>query len=394
MKLLTFSTLYPNSAQLRHGIFVEQRLRHLLTTQQVEVKVVAPVPWFPFKHSMFGEYSKYPGIPKEEIRHGISVLHPRYPLIPKMGMTLAPLLMAIAMIPVIRKILRDGYDFDLIDAHYFYPDGVAATILGKVFRKPVVITARGTDISLVPKYRLPRRMILWAANNASGLITVCKALKDEMVTLGVPDSKVEVLRNGVDLRIFQPLENREKIRTEMGYQNRKLLLSVGHLIPRKGHDLVIKALRELPDVQLLLAGDGPEQQNLTELAEREGVRDRITFLGSVSHDQLAKYYSIADALVLASSREGWANVLLESMACGTPVVATSVWGTPEVVAAPEAGVLVQERSPDALAKGFKELIENYPDRAVTRRYAERFSWDETSAGQFNLFSKIQAGHRL
>src|SRR5688572_15378770 len=125
MKLLTFSTLYPNAARPIHGIFVETRLRELLASGQVESKVVAPVPWFPIRHAAFGDYARHASVPAEERRHGVEVLHPRYPLIPKLGMTAAPLLLAQAMKPTIRKLLQ-RYDFDAIDAHYLYPDGVAA----------------------------------------------------------------------------------------------------------------------------------------------------------------------------------------------------------------------------------------------------------------------------
>jgi glycosyltransferase involved in cell wall biosynthesis len=114
----------------------------------------------------------------------------------------------------------------------------------------------------------------------------------------------------------------------------------------------------------------------------------VSFLGSVAQPQLKEYYNAADAMVLASSREGWANVLLESMACGTPVVASNVWGTPEVVAAPEAGVLMPERTPEGIARALRTLRENYPDHAATRRYAENFSWDATTEGQIQLFSRI------
>jgi teichuronic acid biosynthesis glycosyltransferase TuaC len=184
MKLLTFSTLFPNTEQPSHGIFVETRLRYLLASGKAESRVVAPVPWFPLKHARFGSYARYARVPASEVRHGIDVVHPRYVSLPKIGMEVAPMLLTQGAKPAIGRILDQGYDFDVIDAHYFYPDGVAAVMLGKYFNKPVVVTARGTDINLIPQYRLARKMLLWAANNAQGIITVCNALKDEMVQRG------------------------------------------------------------------------------------------------------------------------------------------------------------------------------------------------------------------
>lgn len=386
VKILTFTTLYPNAAQPRHGIFVEQRLRRLVESGQAETRVVAPVPWFPFTHAWFGSYAAFATVPRHEERHGIRILHPRYILLPKVGMALAPFFLAAAMIPVVRRIIRGGYDFDLIDAHYFYPDGVAATLLGKIFKRPVVITARGTDLNLIPRYLLPRKMILWAARRAAGIITVCRALKDVLIRLGISEGDVTVLRNGVDLKLFHPVD-REKWRQQLDL-TRTTLLSVGHLIQRKGHDFVIQALADLPDVELLIAGDGEEEGALKSLALSCGVSNRVKFLGAIKQDQLKNYYGAVDALVLASSREGWANVLLEAMACGTPVVASSVWGTPEVVAAPEAGVLMKNRTPAALAQAVRQLLDHYPDHAATRRYAERFSWDDTTQGQLALFNDV------
>lgn len=386
MKLLTFSSLFPNAVRPSHGIFVETRLRYLLASGKAESRVVAPVPWFPFKHPRFGDYAAFAEVPAEEERYGIHVRHPRYLLLPKIGMNSAPALMAACVKPVIGRMLDEGYDFDIIDAHYFYPDGVAAVKLGKYFNKPVVITARGTDINLIPQYKQPRDMILWAANNADGIITVCQALKDEMVGLGVAPDRITPLRNGVDLERFAPMD-RAQARAELGIEG-FTLISVGGLDPRKAHDLTIRALTLLPDVKLLIAGRGPELKRLEALAAEVKVQDRVTFLGSVAQPELKKYYNAADAMVLASSREGWANVLLESMACGTPVVASNVWGTPEVVGAPEAGVLMEDRTFEKLAEGVKRLRAEYPDHAATRRYAERFSWDDTTNGQLALFSRL------
>lgn len=380
MKILTFSTLFPNTEKPGHGIFIETRLRHLVASGRVDSRVVAPVPWFPSTHPRFGEHAKLARVPRQEQRHGISVFHPRYPVIPKIGMNAAPLLLAQAVKPAIARLIDEGFDFDLIDAHYFYPDGVAAAMLARHFNKPLVISARGSDITLLPTYPLPRRMILWAAQRADHVITVCNALRDEVVALGVDAHRVTSLRNGVDLELFRP--------TERSADGPFTLLTVGHLVPVKAQELIIEALPLLPGVRLVVAGDGPNRQMLHGLAAKLGVLDRVDFLGAVPQAQLRAHYGAADALVLASSREGWANVLLESMACGTPVVASRVYGTPEVVAAPEAGVLMAERSAQGVAAAVNALRANYPDRAATRRYAERFSWDDTTAGQLALFEDI------
>jgi teichuronic acid biosynthesis glycosyltransferase TuaC len=383
MKILTFSTLFPNSEKPGHGIFVETRLRHLVASGEVEARVVAPIPWFPSTNPRFGSYARFAKAPRHELRHGIQVSHPRYPVIPKIGMNLAPMLLAQAAKPTIARMLDEGYDFDLIDAHYFYPDGVAAAMLGRYFNKPLVITARGSDITLFPHYALPRRMIMWAAKRADAVITVCNALRDEVVGMGIDAGRVVSLRNGVDLDLFRPVE-----RTPNAMFT---LLAVGHLVPVKAQDLIIGALPLLPSVRLVLAGDGPDRMKLETLARELKVSERVTFLGAVPQAQLRNHYGAADALVLSSSREGWANVLLEAMACGTPVVASRVYGTPEVVAAPEAGVLMHERSYQGVADAVNALRAHYPDRGATRRYAERFSWDDTTSGQLHLFDKVLAG---
>jgi glycosyltransferase involved in cell wall biosynthesis len=218
------------------------------------------------------------------------------------------------------------------------------------------------------------------------MITVCQALKDALVELGAPAEKITVLRNGVDLELFHP-EDRGQARARYGISG-FALASVGNLIPTKGHQLVIEALRSLPDLELLIAGRGPNGKEFRELAQRLGVADRVKFLGLLSQEELKWLYSAADALVLASVREGWPNVLLEAMACGTPVVTTNVGGIREIVAAPEAGVLMDERSANGIVRAIGRLRSGMPSRNLTRAYAERFGWQPTSDGQLALFRQI------
>ncbi|MDA5193583.1 glycosyltransferase family 4 protein [Alphaproteobacteria bacterium LMG 31809] len=382
MKILTFSSLFPNVAMPSFGVFVENRLRHLVESGEVEARVVAPVPWCP------GAYKNYQAAPAQEIRHGIEVVHPRYLTAPGIGMYIQPWTLYRAALPVLRRIIRDGYDFDLIDAHYFYPDGVAATWLGKALGKPVVITSRGTDLTLIPNYGLPRRLIQQGIKDADGLITVSGSLRDKLLELGAPVDKPRVLRNGVDLGMFQPLD-REAIRARLGITG-TTLLSVGYLIPRKGNEITVGALPDLPDVTLLLAGTGEDEGMLRKLAADLGVADRVRFLGAVAHHDLADYYNAADILVLASSREGMANVLLEAIACGTPIVGSPIPGMDEVVDPPESGVIMTSRTPKACAEAVAKLLANMPDRAATRAYAESLSWDATTKGQLDLFRDILA----
>lgn len=387
MRILTFSTLFPNASFPQHGIFVAERLKHLLASGAVDATVVAPVPWFPGVSELFPTYSKWSKVPRNELFEGIEVLHPRYPVLPKVGMSIAPALLAYWTWRTIRQVMGDGFNFDLIDAHYFYPDGVAAALLGRWIDKPVVITGRGTDLNLIPQYRLPRRQICWAASRASEIATVSESLRSVLTSLGVPESKTRTLRNGVDLDVFAPSVERARFRSMSGTRETSLL-TVGHLIERKGHHLAIKALALLPeDVELRIAGDGPMEAELRQLARDQRVENRVHFLGRLDRPDLVKAYNVADVLVLASSREGMANVLLESMSCGTPVVATEVWGAPEVVD-DQSGELVPSREPGALADGVLALLKRNVSREAVRRHAESFSWDATTQGQLNMFKRV------
>jgi len=396
LKVLTFSTLFPNSVKPSHGIFVETRLRELLKSGQVESRVVAPVPWFPSRHERWGDYARFAAVPAREQRNGLDVRHPRYLLLPKVGMTSAPLMLALGARAAVQQLIDEGFDPDVIDAHYYYPDGVAAALLAKWFDKPLTITARGTDLNLIPQYALPRRMIEWAARRAAGSIGVCAALMDVLRGWGHEPAKLHTLRNGVDLERFRPLPPAQ-MRAELAVAGEPLLLSVGHLIERKGHHIAIDALAQLlsarPGARLVIIGEGEERDALLARAARLGVADKVRLTGALANTELLRWYSAADVLLLCSSREGWANVLLEAMACGTPVVATDIWGTPEVVAAPAAGRLVKERSGAAFAAGVEALLSAGVDRGATRRYAEGFSWQATTDGQLALFRTISQGAR-
>ncbi len=392
MRLLTFSSLYPSSARPRHGLFVAARLRELRQRHGFDAEVVAPVPWFPFTAERFGDYAAWARTPRQETWQDQAVRHPRYLMLPKIGMAMQPDAMARAAVACIE---RAGLDFDVIDAHYFYPDGVAAAALSRHFGKPLVITARGSDLNLIGQNARARERMLQACEQASACVGVSQALVDVLRDWGVPTRKLHVIRNGVDLDRFAPMSQQDA-RARLGLDDSPLLLAVGNLIELKGHALLIDAVQQLaasqPRLQLAIAGEGPEREALESLIGRHGLAGRVRLLGSVGQADLALWYAAADLFVMPSSREGLPNALLEALACGTPALATAVGGIPEVLAgAPEAGELLRERSAAAIAEGLQRWLARDADRAAVRRMAQAYAWDASAAQLATLMQSVAAG---
>lgn len=370
-KLLLFSTVFPNTAQPHHGIFVRERMRGL--PPDVEVTVVAPVPWFPFVSGLRPGFR--PRVAREEVQDGVRVLHPRFLSVPAVLKCLDGFFLFLGALPTVWK-LRRSFRFDAIDAHFIYPEGVAAALLGRVFRVPVLITLRGLLPLLVP-YALRRPQLRWALSRAARVIAVSESLRDDAVALGIPRERVRVIGNGIDPELFHPLDRREARRQLGLLEDGPLLVSVGTLSPRKGFHLVIEALPALPGARYAIVGgagaEGAQQDELRRLAEGLGVADRVIFAGPQKREALAAWYSAADLSVLASAHEGCPNVVLESLACGTPVVATPVGDIPRILDRPEAGRIV-EREVSALKEAIAEALAQPWDRGQIRARIEERTW--------------------
>jgi glycosyltransferase involved in cell wall biosynthesis len=387
LRVLLFSTLYPSSVRPGHGIFVAARLQQLLSTGSIEARVVAPVPWFPFVGEHWGEYAQMARTPAHEAVGGVDVFHPRYPLPPKIGMSVAPLALALGAAPAVRRLIRSGFNFDVIDAHYYYPDGVAAALLARRFGKPLVITARGSDINRIADHVIPRRWMRWAARQADTTIAVSEALAAAMQTKGIGSNGVRVLRNGVDLERFRNIP-RDEARRQIGWPEVPTIITVGNLLESKGQRIAIEALRSLPAFHLCVVGSGPDEGRLRSLARDQGVAERVRFYGRVPQERMSWFYSAADILVLPSSREGAPNVVLEAMACGTPVVATAVGGIPEFVSQLHSGGLMADRTVGALVAAIQDVCSKRFEPEAIRAYASRFGWEETTRGQLEVFSRL------
>jgi teichuronic acid biosynthesis glycosyltransferase TuaC len=393
VKLLVFTTLFPRPGAEHHGVFVLERLRHWIARGRAagatrEAVVIAPVPWVP-KALARGRYAEFADVPPAETRAGLRVLHPRYALLPKVSMSVAPLTLARAGVRCARALVAAGERFDLVDAHYLYPDAVAAAFVAKRLALPLVVTARGTDVTAIPRHLVPRRWLRWMLRRASAAITVADALRPEVARLAPPALPVVTLGNGVDLEKFRPLP-RAEARARLGWRpDRRIVLSVGHLIERKGHHRLVAALPLLPpDVDVKVVGEGPDRAQLEAQVARIGAGPRVALCGRMAHEELHVAYSAADLLALLSSREGWPNVLLESLACGTPVLASRVHGTPEVVRDPAVGTLLEDLSPAAVAAAAAELLSRAPARERLRAYAEGHSWTRTVDGMQELFERV------
>lgn len=392
MNVLLFTTLFPNNIQHRHGVFIENRMKELVQRYpDVKVKVVAPVPYFP-SWLPVSDYKKYSNVAFQEQRCGVDVLHPQYWVIPKVGMNITPYFLYHASVKALTQVIESGFIPDIIDAHYFYPDGVVAQWLGEKFNIPVMVTARGSDINYIPQNNIAAKRIQRTLMQAQSTAAVSQALKKSMQSIAPQAKPPNVLRNGVDLTVFKPDVpfSQQSLVIE---PHEKLVLSVGNLIELKGHHLVIEAVALLENTKLAIVGDGEMRKELEALVITLGLNEKVLFIGNIQQQALIEFYANADLLVLASSREGMPNVLLESLACGTPVVATKVGGCEEVVTDPIAGQLIEQRTVANIASAIKDVLNRNTPCVEVREFAKQFSWDETSRLQYELFKQTIANYR-
>jgi glycosyltransferase involved in cell wall biosynthesis len=261
----------------------------------------------------------------------------------------------------------------VIDTHYLYPDAVGAADLATRLKRPFIATARGSDVNLIAQMPGPRRRILSALSRASRVIAVSHALRRGLIEIGVPESAIEVLRNGVDTDLFRPV-GRDATRVRLGVVDQPLIASVGNLVPEKGHDLVLRAARRIPGAYVIVVGHGPEAGRLRALIRSLGMEKQAQMIDNIPQAELTSIYSAADVLALGSMREGWPNVLLEAMACGTPVVATAVGGVAEIVTDSVAGEMVAERDEVAFAAALGRVLDRGAERSAVRTHAMKFEW--------------------
>lgn len=388
LHVLLLTNLYPNKVQIRKGVFIRERLRHLLDHDGLSYTVIAPVPWFPFRSAVFGSYCLFAGVPAVEQDLGLEIHHPRYLVIPKIGDAVTPVFYAWSVRRYLRKL--KVRPVDVIDAHFVFPDGAAAVRLANSMGCPVCVTARGSDINQMLDEAFAGRWIRWCLGKATALAAVSRSLARRMQAVRNGAVEVQVIPNGVDREKFAMVD-REAARARIGAQasaGGALVISVGNLVRSKGHDLVIDAVSGLPDVRLLIIGSGPLKNELQVQIDRADLQRRVTLLQEVRQEALADYYNAADVLVLASSSEGMPNVVLESMACGTPVIATEVGGLKEFLESSSTATRLPERTAGQIGRAIAAVLGAPPDRQAVLQDVAEFDWGQSAARSCDLLRKI------
>lgn len=390
MRVLVLSSVFPNRRQPVFGVFVSQRM--LRVARHCEMVVVAPIPWFPLNRLVRG--AQWSGIPREESHQGLRVYHPRVLSVPRFFKSLDALFYAASLVPFLARLRRE-FAFELIDAHFAYPDGVAAALLGRVFRCPVVVTLRGSIVRLATS-SLHRPQLRLALGAVARVIAVSDALKRVAVDLGVAASRIRVIPNGVDTTRFTPMD-RAAARRRLGLpEDRPVLLSIGSLTEGKGHHRIIgilpRLLRARPGLFYAIVGGARRGNTVRPRLERaireHGLGASVLLAGERPYDEIPVWLAAADVFCLATRSEGWANVLLESLACGRPVVTTRVGGNPEVISDDALGILVGADDDAALLTAIGEALDRRWDAQAMVRYAAAHSWERAAAAVVEEFSTV------
>lgn len=390
-KLLVFSTLFPSDMRPTAGVFIRERM--FKVGRHIPVVVVSPVPWFPLQGLIRYWKPHFRPQPKlYEEQQGVRVYFPRFLSIPGLLKSYDGLFMALGSLPTLLKLRKE---FNIIDAHFAYPDGYAATLLGKWLKTPMTITLRGTE---VPLSKMPGRKarILTALKNATRIFSVSDSLKQHVVSLGADGDKIRVIGNGVDLAKFYPLDKmfaRAELKIPV---EAKVLISVGGLVDRKGFHRVIDVLPALvanyPELIYLIVGGESAEGNIKERLENQvktlKLEKNVRFLGAYPSENLKIPLSAADLFVLATANEGWANVFLEAMGCGLPVITTDVGGNSEVVNSPVLGTIVPFGQADALLTALSDGLEKNWDSSSIIQYARKNTWDSRVEILLDEFQRI------
>lgn len=393
-RVLSLCCLYPNPLQPGQGLFVQRRLQHL--AELTEVRIIAPFAIVQYGNQGGSKLRIAESRCPVRRRDGAApVLHPRW-FYPPLSGSLTGLWLCLRLAPMLARLRRE-FPFEVIDTHFGHPEGIAGALLSAMLGVPFTMTLRGNE----PKHsrtRLERAWMSWALRRASAVFTVSARLREFAIGLGALPAKVKVVPNGVDAAIFYP-RDRTACRARHGFaMDRPLILSAGALVERKGHHRIVRCLAALRErgirPQLAIAGGrGPEgafEEELRTLAAAEGLERDVRFLGAVPAETLAELMSAADVFCLASTNEGWPNVVHEALACGAPVVATDVGAVPEMLPDGRYGIIVPVNDQPALEQALGRALCGTWDRGAIAAWGHARSWSQVAGEVLDHMREILA----
>lgn len=371
-RVLVLTGIFPNRQSPTWGIHVFQNVRAL--SAYADVRVVATVPWIP-EVVAHGRYRAYADIPGRDRWEGIDVVYPRFFVVPKV----ARFLHGYEYFYSIRTaVAREARDFrpDVILAYFAYPYGFAAVRFGRMFRLPVVISCRGSDINNMSRPRLQGGMIISSLRACRRVFVMSDEMRARVLTWGLDPARVEIVSNGVDAERFRP-GDRARERAILGIEaDARVVVCVSRLSREKGIDVLVDAMAQNDDsTRLYVIGDGIERAALAARARSLGIDRRVSFLLTRPHDEIPRWLAAADVVVLPSRAEGMPNAVLEALASGRPVVATAVGGTRELVHDSSLGLLVPPDDAGALAAALREALNHtWNEKVIAESVAPR-TWD-------------------
>ena len=371
MKVICITNLFPDVTRPGFASFNRQQLIHLASTH--ELRLIVPVPW-PRRAALAVRGSRPE--PTLDLRDVMTVHYPCYFYTPKILRRFYGAFYERSIGGTFSRLVREDRP-GVVYATWAYPDCYAASRLAARHGLPFVARVHGSDINEFLEYPARKRRILEGMRTAGAVVTVSAALRDRLAAEGVDAAKIHVVYNGIDRVLFRPLD-RGAARRELGLdESGAIILYAGNLEPVKGLDLLIEAFGKLETAscELHIIGDGPERRRLLDLARRLPAGKRVLFHGRLPHRLMGTWFNACDVFSLPSLAEGTPNVVLEALACRTPVVASDTGGIPEIVAA-GSGILFRCGDALALAASLAEALARSWDRE--RIVCPALSWDENA----------------